>query len=115
MLSPRRSALLRTLALGVCFGWALIPAGWAQNPLDEPHILPPAHPKVTETGVPPAIAIPVVPPVANAATNTGTAPAHLVASASLNPREKPMNVWVEFVLVPHTITTPFNPLSLVPN
>ncbi len=110
MLSPRRSALLRTLALGVCFGWALIPAGWAQNPLDEPHILPPAHPKVTETGVPPAIAIPVVPAVANAATNTGTAPANLVASASLKTREKPMKVGVELVLVPVTITDPLNRL-----
>jgi Ca-activated chloride channel family protein len=42
--------------------------------------------------------------------NSGTAPASLVAAASLKTREKPMKVGVELVLVPVTITDPLNRL-----
>jgi Ca-activated chloride channel homolog len=108
-MSPRSSALLRALVLGVCFGSSLVCA-WAQNPLDEPHILPPAHARTTESGVPPAVAIPVPSTGTNPAVTSSAAPADLVASASLKTREKPMKVGVELVLVPVTITDPLNRL-----
>jgi Ca-activated chloride channel family protein len=110
MLSPRSRTLFRALLLGVFFASAQIPAGWAQNPLDEPHILPPAHAKTSESGVPPAVAVPVLPLGKNAAANSSAVPADLVVSASLKTREKPMKVGVELVLVPVTITDPLNRL-----
>ena len=110
MLSPRSCTLLRSVVLGTFFGSALVPALWGQNPLDEPHILPPAHSKTAEPNALPAVPVPVLPSGAKAPANSGVAPADLVASASLKTREKPLKVGVELVLVPVTITDPLNRL-----
>ncbi len=107
MLSPRSCTLLRVLALGVCFAAAWVPASWAQSPLDEPHILPPAHSKISEPGVPPAVPVPAGTPAALA---NGIAPNTLLSSNTMKTREKPLKVGVELVLVPVTITDPLNRL-----
>jgi len=105
MLSPRNGNLLRAFALGFVFAFMVVPVR-AQNPLDEPHVLPPAHPKVSDPGIPPAIAVPVGAP----ATSGGPAPNELVSAASLRTREKPIKANVELVLIPVTITDPLNRL-----
>jgi Ca-activated chloride channel family protein len=105
MLSPRNGNLLRALVLGFVFVFILLPAH-AQNPLDEPHVLPPAHPKVSESGVPPAIPVPAGSPKAPA----GPVPNELVSSAAFKTREKPIKANVELVLIPVTITDPLNRL-----
>lgn len=106
MLSPRNGTLLRAFALGLSLAACLVTAAWSQNPLDEPHVLPPAHPKPSDAGVPPAIPVAVSP----AGSSLGSVPNDLVTSAAVRTREKPIKVGVELVLVPVTITDPLNRL-----
>lgn len=98
MMSPRTGHLLSTLALGIVFALAVVAPLRGQNPLDEPNVLPPAHPKTSPEGGP------IVGP------NGGIAPGTLVSPASLRTREKPIKVDVSLVLVPVTITDPLNRL-----
>ena len=107
MLSPRNGNGFRAFALGFVLATILITPARAQNPLDEPNVLPPAHPKVSESSVPPVIPIPAG---GTPGAGASAAPSDQVSSAALRTREKPIKVAVELVLIPVTITDPLNRL-----
>ncbi len=113
MLSPRSRTLLKAVILNAFFSAVFLPAAWPQNPLDDPHVLPPANAKPVDPG--PLVPVPVV------ITPTGSAPANgqdtknasaneILNSTALKTHEKPMKVAVDLVLVPVTITDPLNRL-----
>lgn len=109
MSSPRSSVQLKAFALGCCFAALSIPAAWAQNPLDEPNILPPAHTKPLDK--PMETPAPAAGPVAVSPNGSSSpSPSDLVNSAAMKTHEKPLKVAVELVLVPVTITDPLNRL-----
>jgi Ca-activated chloride channel homolog len=103
MLSPRSRNSLQILALTVLLAATLAPAAWPQNPLDEPHVLPPTKPKPTDS-------VPAVPVPASGDPAKNAPAGEVLTSSSLKMREKPLKVAVDLVLVPVTITDPLNRL-----
>jgi Ca-activated chloride channel family protein len=102
-----RVTLVKTLiAVGFCL--ALAPVGWAQDPLNDIHVNPPAPPPVAPITTPDASSKDAKPADAKP-SSTVTVPVEGKKALSVRPNER-IRVDVNLVLVPVTVTDPLNRL-----